>query len=104
MALASVLWAVRCKPQAISAMNLHQPFMLHTGIPDWTRDVVEGQGAMGLIRTKELAESMPRKIRILVLYGSLRERCVSVVNDRFHRVEFSKFTLCLPCRADHILG
>jgi hypothetical protein len=77
----SILRAVRCKPQAMKVMkvNQYESFMLPSGTSDWTRDVVDGHGAMGLLDTKESAESLPRKIRILVLYGSLREKWVVVV-------------------------
>jgi hypothetical protein len=54
--------------------SAHQPFLLKPGAPDWTKDVVEAQDGLGLSEVKSLVETLPRKINVLVLYGSLREK------------------------------
>lgn len=57
-------------------MSQAPAFMTSPGQADWTKDVVEGPGEAGLLAVKRLAEALPRKIKVLVLFGSLRERYV----------------------------
>lgn len=57
-------------------MSQTPTFMASPGQADWTKDVVEAPGEAGLLAVKSLAEALPRKIKVLVLFGSLRERYV----------------------------
>lgn len=48
----------------------YRPFLNAKG-NDWTGQVVEEEGFQIV---KQMLDDLPRKVRVLVLYGSLRER------------------------------
>ena len=80
----TVLRAVGCKLTGmdIMAVSSHQPFLLHPSTSDWTRDAIETEGQAGFSAVKSLVNALPRKVRVLVLYGSLRERFVRVISNK----------------------
>ena len=97
----TILRTVGCKLTGMDIMTIgsHQPFLLHPSTSDWTRDVIETEGGAGFSAVKALVNALPRKVRVLVLYGSLRERFVMLIPAT---EMLANWLPCRACAADHI--